>query len=105
MIARLSTMEISVANLLDFPKLGAVLDSAYLDLFGVAPHVEDETSTRNLLAKRIVDFAQTGETDPELLKQYAMAGFALRNASMICAVISQSRPVTLAHHPQGDFRY
>lgn len=86
-----------MANLMDFPELGAVLDSAYMDLFGVVPHIEDETSTRNLLAKRIVDFAQTGETDPELLKQYAMAGFALRNASMICAVISQTQSVTLAH--------
>ena len=86
-----------MAHLMDVPKLGAVLDSAYVDLFGVAPHIEDETSTRNLLAKRIVDFAQTGETDPELLKQYAMAGFALRNASMICAVISHTQSVTLAH--------
>ena len=86
---------------LDFPKLGAVLNDAYVDLFGVALHIQSEYSTRNLLARRIADFAQTGETDPELLKQYAMAGFALRNASMICAVISNSRPVTLAHHPQA----
>ena len=85
-------------NQLDFSKLGAVLNDAYADLFGVGLHIENENSTRNLLAKRIADFAQTGETDPELLKQYAMAGFALRNASMICAAISHSRPVTLAHH-------
>jgi hypothetical protein len=83
------------------PKLGAVLDDAYADLFGVAPHIENESSTRNLLAKRIVDLARTGETDPELLKQYAMAGFALRKASAICAVISQLRPVTLARRSQA----
>jgi hypothetical protein len=88
---------------LDFPKLGTVLEDAYADLFGVAPHIENESSTRNLLAKRIVEFARMGETDPELLKQYAMAGFALRNASTICTVISQSRPVSLAgNHKQHD---
>ena len=86
-----------MATLLDVPKLGSVLDDAYADLFGVAPHIENESSTRNLLAKRIVGLARMGETDPELLKQYAMAGFALRNASTICAVISKSPPVTLAH--------
>src|SRR5439155_9599779 len=69
---------LSVATLLDVAKLGAVLDDAYADLFGVAPHMEDEGSTRNLLAKRIVDLARMGETDSELLKQYAMAGFVLR---------------------------
>ena len=95
------TMEAYVANLLDFHKLGTVLDDAYADLFGVAPHIENETSTRNLLAKRILDLAQTGETDLETLKQYAMAGFALRNASMICAIISQSRPITLARHSRA----
>jgi hypothetical protein len=90
-----------VATLLDFPKFGAILDDAYAELFGVAPHVENESSTRNLLAKRIVDLARTGEADPELLKQYAMAGFALRRASAICAAISQSRPVTLARRSQA----
>ena len=84
-----------MGTLLDFPKFAAVLDDAYADLFGVAPHVENESSTRNLLAKRIVDIARTGETDPELLKQYAMSGFALRNTSTICAVISKSRPASL----------
>ena len=86
-----------MVTMLDLPKLGSVLDEAYADLFGVAPHIENESSTRNLLAKRIVGLARMGETDPELLKQYAMAGFALRKASTICSVISQSRPVTLAH--------
>jgi len=90
-----------VATLLDVAKLGAVLDDAYADLFGEASHIEDEGSTRNLLAKRIVDLARMGETDPELLKQYAMAGFVLRKASTICAVISQSRPVTLARCSQA----
>ena len=85
-----------VGTFLDFPKLAAVLDNAYADLFGIAPHIEYESSTRNLLAKRIVDLARTGETDPDLLRQYAMSGFALRNASTICAVISKSRPVSLA---------
>jgi len=55
-----------------------------------------DAANGNLLARRIVDIAQTGETDPELLKQYAMSGFALRNTSTICAVISKSRPVSLA---------
>jgi hypothetical protein len=90
-----------VATLLDVAKLNAVLDDAYADLFGVASHIEDEGSTRNLLAKRITDLARMGETDPELLKQYAMAGFVLRKASTICAVISQSRPVTLARCSQA----
>jgi hypothetical protein len=90
-----------VAILLDVAKLGAVLDDAYVDLFGIAPHFKNQSSTRNLLAKRIVDLARTGETDSELLKQYAMAGFALRKASAICAVISRSRPVTLARHSQA----
>ena len=88
-----------MATLFDFPKLGTVLDNAYTDLFGMAPHIENETSTRDVLGKRIMYFAEMGETDPDLLKEYAMAGFALRNASMICSVISHSRPVTLAHHP------
>jgi len=87
---------------LDFPTLGAVLDDAYTDLFGGAPHIENESSTRNLLAKRIVEFARMGETDPELLKQYAMAGFALRNTSTICTVISQLRPVSLAGNHKYD---
>ena len=54
-----------------------------------------DAANGNLLARRIVDIAQTGETDPELLKQYAMSGFALRNTSTICAVISKSRPASL----------
>jgi hypothetical protein len=81
---------------LDYGKLGMVLKDAYSELFGVAPHIENESSTRNFLAKRIVEFARMGETDPEFLKQYAMAGFALRNASTICTVISQSPSVSLA---------
>ena len=47
-----------MATLLDVPKLGSVLDDAYTDLFGVAPHIENESSTRNLLAKRIVGLAR-----------------------------------------------
>jgi len=90
-----------VATLLDFSKLGAVLNDAYAELFGVAPHIENESSTRNLLAKRIVDLARMGGTDPALLKQYAMAGFALRRASAICVAISQSRPATLARRSQA----
>ena len=31
---------------------GAVLDDAYADLFGAAPHIDNETSTHSLLAKR-----------------------------------------------------
>jgi hypothetical protein len=91
-----------VGTFLDFPKFAAVLDDAYADLFGIAPHIENESSTRNLLAKRIVDIARTGETDPDLLKQYAMSGFALRNASTICAVISRSRPISLAEARRHD---
>jgi hypothetical protein len=87
-----------MATLFDFPKLGTVLDNAYTDLFGMAPHIKNGTSTRDVLGKRIMYLAQMGETDPELLKDYAMAGFALRNASMICSVISHTRSVSLAHH-------
>jgi hypothetical protein len=43
-----------VAILMDVAKLGAVLDDAYVDLFGIAPHIKNQSSTRNLLAKRIV---------------------------------------------------
>ena len=73
-----------MAPRLDIPKLGAVLNDAYADLFGVDPHIENEGAMRSLLAKRIVEFARTGETDPELLKQYAKAGFVMRNAASVC---------------------
>ena len=33
-----------MGTFLDFPKLAAVLDDAYADLFGIAPYVENESS-------------------------------------------------------------
>jgi len=85
----------------DFPKLDVVLDAAFQDLFGEDAHIQHESSVRSVLAKRIVTLAQTGETDPDLLKQYALAGFALRNSSTICCVISQTHPVTLARYSRA----
>ena len=85
----------------EFSKLDVVLDAALQDLFGDDAHIQHESSVRNVLAKRIVTFARTGETDPDLLKQYALAGFALRNSSAICCAISQAHPVTLAHYSRA----
>jgi len=85
----------------DFPKLDLALAASIQDLFGDDAHIQHESSVRKLLAKRISTLARTGETDPNLLKQYALAGFTLRNSSAICCAISQAHPVTLARYSRA----
>jgi len=96
-----------VGTFLDFPKLAVVLGDAYADLFGTAPHIENENSTRNLLAERIVALARTGETNPEWLKQYALAGF-VRGRAMITRpmrfrVLRDSLVLEGISLPPGDY--
>jgi hypothetical protein len=86
---------------LGFSQFDVVLDSAFQDLFGEDAHIQHESSVRSVLAKRIATLAETGETDPDLLKQYALAGFALRSSSAICSAISQAHPVTLARYSRA----
>jgi hypothetical protein len=41
----------------------------------------NEQTVRNVIATRIVEAALEGERDPELLKAYALPGFALRQSA------------------------